>query len=185
MPQASRALLADHGWPRQFPRGTDWPSAIVEGDPQSGELTEWLAQLLDNLPGGVLVMNIFGGPAVASASTIEHRVTPTPRHPQERPIAPFRYRWQQGAMTPVDSRIECLIHFHFDDGPPIENAFVYDWRLWSPAELIEALAECGFAPAQLWRHTHDPARGAAGVFLGPVPSFDPPPLWTAYVVARG
>jgi len=38
---------------------------------------------------------------------------------------------------------------------------------------------------QVWRHTHDAARGAAGLFLGQVPLtvFDKLDLWTACVVA--
>ena len=67
----------------------------------------------------------------------------------------------------------------------LRDAFRYDWRLWSLAELIEALQAAGFDDVQVWRHTHDPARGAAGVFLGPVSLdvFETLDLWTAYIVA--
>lgn len=58
MPQASRPLLADHGWPRQSAEGAAWPAAA--GGTLPDELAEWLAQLLDALPGGVLVIDAAG-----------------------------------------------------------------------------------------------------------------------------
>ena len=59
MPQVYRPLPADHGWP-QSPSGAAWPAAAVDGDPLPGELAEWLIQLLDALPGGVLVIDDMG-----------------------------------------------------------------------------------------------------------------------------
>jgi len=49
------------------------------------------------------------------------------------------------------------------------------------AEMREALREAGFADVQVWRHTHDAAKGE--VFLGEVASLDEPGRWTAYMVA--
>lgn len=59
MPQAYRPLPADHGWP-QSPSGAAWPAAAVDGDPAPSELAGWLIQLLDALPGGVLVIDDAG-----------------------------------------------------------------------------------------------------------------------------
>lgn len=145
-------------------------------------------------PGGLLVANLFGGPTALRPHAREHRVTPPPTAgpsappgpgaPTDEPRPPpFTYRWVQGPVNPVTSRVECRIHFRLDDGDDQPDAFVYDWRLWSIPELIDALREAGFADARAWRHTYDPSKGAAGVFLGPVDAFDPPDLWTAYVVA--
>ena len=67
----------------------------------------------------------------------------------------------------------------------MRDAFRYDFRPWSVHELVEACAQAGFSDVQVWRHTCDPSRGAAGVFLGCVepdslPAFE---KWSAYIVA--
>ena len=51
---------------------------------------------------------------------------------------------------------------------------------------MEAAARAGFGAVEFWRHTYDPSKGAAGVFLGAV---DPGAVaelstWTGYIVAR-
>ena len=53
------------------------------------------------------------------------------------------------------------------------------------AELTSALQAAGFQTVQVWRHTHDPSPGGAGVFLGAVAPgvLDTLDHWTAYVVA--
>jgi hypothetical protein len=41
--------------------------------------------------------------------------------------------------------MDCHIHFHFDDGSKLKNAFSYHWRLYTLPELREILEEAGFA----------------------------------------
>jgi hypothetical protein len=91
------------------------------------------------------------------------------------------------AHVAVTARLDCRIHFALDgptDGEPcvIENAFTYDWRLWTLPDVLELLREAGFSDARVWRHTHDPARGREGVFFGPVEAIEDLDTWTAYVV---
>ena len=68
----------------------------------------------------------------------------------------------------------------------LDDAFRYDFKVWTPAELLDACREAGFASPEFWRHTYDPSKGAAGVFLGATEprSVDGLESWTAYVVAR-
>jgi SAM-dependent methyltransferase len=140
---------------------------------------------------GVLVLNLFGGAGALKPRTDRHAVTPRPRLPGEAAIPPFEYLWEQRSFDPHTRRLDCRIHFRIPDptghGAPRElrDAFRYDWRLWTPAELTAHLREAGFDDVQVWRHTHDPARGAAGIFLGAVPptALDALDLWTAYIVA--
>jgi hypothetical protein len=40
--------------------------------------------------------------------------------------------------------------FLFSDGSALANAFEYDWRLWSPSELSDALREVGFADVAVY-----------------------------------
>lgn len=140
---------------------------------------------------GLLVLNLFGGPGAMKPHTDRHAVTPRPRLPGEVAIPPFEYLWEQRSVEPATRRLDCRIHFSLPGpggrGAPRElrDAFRYDWRLWSLAELTAHLRDAGFDEVQVWRHTYDPARGAAGVFLGAVAPtvLDGLELWTAYVVA--
>jgi SAM-dependent methyltransferase len=135
-------------------------------------------------PGGIVVLNLFGGDV--SARVDRHRVTPAPRLPGEAAAAPFEYAWEQRGWDAVTQVLDCRVHFRLDPTPgadarELRDAFTYRFRVWGLAEMREALREAGFAEVQVWRHTHDAAKGE--VFLGEVASLDEPGRWTAYVVA--
>jgi SAM-dependent methyltransferase len=159
---------------------------------QPEELDSYLRHALNGLaPGGILVLNLFGGPATVKPGTTRHWVTPQPRLPSEPPISAFEYLWEVRSYDPASERIDCRIHFARPDpeapaqNHEIRDAFTYDWRLWSVDALVAACARAGFSDVQVWRHTYDASKGAAGVFLG---SVEPESLlalesWTAYIVA--
>ncbi len=86
--------------------------------------------------GGVFVMDAFGGAVTLGT--------------QRRPADGFEYLWEQRAFNAATNRIDCRIHFELPDGRRIGDAFRYDWRLWSPAELTETLAEAGFTEPTVW-----------------------------------
>lgn len=120
-------------------------------------------------------------------------MTPSPRLPSEAPFPEFEYLWEVRSYDPPGRRLDCRIHFSVPDAKvpggirEVRDAFSYDWRVWSVYELMESCVDAGFADVQVWRHTYDPAKGAAGVFLGRV---NPDSLleldnWNAYVVACG
>lgn len=139
-------------------------------------------------PGGVLVANLYGGPDALRPGIVRHRVEPAQEHGHPSTLAPFDYLWETRAFDARRGRIDCRIHFEWTDNEGhlhrTEDAFRYDWRLWSPPELTEALAEAGFRKPELWRHTARETRNGPRVFLGPVRSLRNTPLWTAYVVAQ-
>lgn len=135
---------------------------------------------------GMLVMNAFGGAATLHAHTDTFTINPTPQLPGEEAIAPFEYHWQQGEVDALSHRLDCRIHFSVADPDggqhrEIQDAFHYDWRLWSPLELRELLEEVGFTEVQIWRHSYDPE--AEGVFLGPIESLTGLDSWVVYLVA--
>jgi hypothetical protein len=134
---------------------------------------------------GILVMNAFGGPVATALGTTTHRIEPAPRLRGESAPAPFEYGWEVRAFDPASRSIECAIHFRLADGRELRDAFEYRWRLWSLPELVDACRAAGFSSVEPWRHTYDPSKGAAGVFLGPVEvgGVASLPSWTAYVVA--
>ena len=158
---------------------------------EATQLRAYLRNALEGLsPDGVLVLNTFGGPDALRPGTTRHRVNPSPRLASEPPIPAFEYQWEVRSFNAVSRLLDCRIHFTVPGatktpGHEIRDAFQYNWRLWSTAELMHACTAAGFSNVQVWRHTYDPTKGAAGVFLG---SVDPRTLetlstWTAYVVA--
>ena len=56
----------------------------------------------------------------------------------------FTYIWEQKKYEPISGGLICHIHFAFPDGSRLENAFTYDWRLWTLPEIRELLNEVGF-----------------------------------------
>jgi hypothetical protein len=133
---------------------------------------------------GVLVANAFGGPGSLLARRDTQRIADRLGHDGEIPPPSFDYEWDQSAHDAVTGRIECRIHFRGLPGTADRpDAFIYRWRLWSLPELQDAAREAGFTRVEVWRHTYDAARGAAGVFLGPVDRIVGLETWVAYLVA--
>jgi SAM-dependent methyltransferase len=159
---------------------------------ESGALNSWLRRAhLGLAANGLLVFNIFGGPASVRVGTTCHRVIPRPRLSAESPVSEFDYSWEVQSYDPATRDLDCRIHFTVPDElepgttREIRNAFRYPWRHWSVDELISACTQAGYANTQLWRHTFDPSLGSEGVFLGPVAQDSLCGLesWNAYVVA--
>lgn len=104
-------------------------------------------------PGGVLFLDAWGGPDVL------RKTTDRTRH------RGFVYEWEQRGYDPISHEIECAIHFAFPDGSRLRDAFVYDWRLWTLAELREVFAEAGFTGIEvLWEATDTKTGSGNGVF---------------------
>jgi len=61
------------------------------------------------------------------------------------PEGKFIYVWDQADFNPIDNSITCHIHFQFAGGKRMKKAFTYQWRLYSPAEVCDALEEAGFS----------------------------------------
>ena len=165
-------------------------SILYQREP--GDLLSYLRHAINGLaPDGILVFNLFGGAASVQSCTTPRRVTPNPRLSTESPIPDFEYLWEIRSYDPASQRLDCRIHFVVPDPTAPERtqevraAFNYDFRLWSVPDLVGACAQAGFSNVQVWRHTYDPSKGEAGVFLGCVEPDNLLPLdrWTAYVVA--
>jgi len=89
-------------------------------------------------PGGVFVMDLFGGPGAQRRRT------------QTRPADGFTYRWEQRSFDAMTHRIDCRIHFELSDGREMKSAFRYDWRLWTPPEVLALLRQAGFGRIEVW-----------------------------------
>ena len=94
----------------------------------------------------------------------------------------FTYIWDQARYNPIAGDYRCKIHFKFEDGSRLKNAFVYDWRLWTLPELTDLLAEVGFRPAVYWEGTDKKGEGN-GVYTR-TRKGEADPAWIAYIVAE-
>ena len=103
---------------------------------------------------GIFVIDIHGGPEaimyMEEESELEHG---------------FSYVWDQYEFWPVTSNATMKIHFRFDDGSELKNAFTYNWRVWTIPELTELLHEAGFKQVDCyWEGTADDGESGNGIF---------------------
>jgi len=97
----------------------------------------------------------------------------------------FTYIWDQARFNPIDSLMDCNIHFEFPDGSRIENAFSYHWRLWTLPEITEILLEAGFNKATVyWEGTDEDNDEEGNGVYEPATVGDADPGWIAYIVAE-
>lgn len=95
----------------------------------------------------------------------------------------YTYTWDQARFNPVDSNMTCHIHFRFDDGSRLKEAFSYDWRLWTLAELREILLQAGFTQTLVyWQGWDEHEEDGNGEFTV-VQSADADAGWICYLSA--
>jgi len=121
--------------------------------------------------GGVFLLDIFGGYETQTQSTDETR------HDE------FTYIWEQREFDPLTNRSRFYVHFEFDKGRPIRNAFSYDWRMWSIPEVRDTLAEAGFDHVEVYWEGIDPWTGEGEGVYRLVNSARNTPGWNALIVA--
>jgi SAM-dependent methyltransferase len=89
-------------------------------------------------PGGLFVCDLYGGPGALAPCR------------DERDFGSFSYEWEQVSYDVHTARVLNHIHFKFPNRSRLDRAFTYDWRLWTMAELREALLEVGFTKIEAW-----------------------------------
>lgn len=97
--------------------------------------------------GGVLVCDLYGGVDAMIAGAYEQEL-----------LAPdgsrVEYTWEQRRADPTTGCVINAMHFSVTapDGSRRDwrDAFVYEWRLWSIAELRDAMDEAGFADTEVF-----------------------------------
>ncbi len=128
--------------------------------------------------GGVFVCDTYGGAGAFRLGTLNRRHVSRGREI-------VHYTWAHEEADPATSMVLNSISFRVEvDGEIIREfprAFTYHWRLWSIAELRDAMHDAGFASSEV--HTHvDLAPGEK-----PIPVTDPRGLgedWVVLVVGR-
>jgi SAM-dependent methyltransferase len=147
-------------------------------------LVKYLRAALASLrPRGVLVFDLYGGTEAYTPGTYSRKL----RGPAGERI---EYTWEQRAADPVTARVVNAMHFKVTDRPGVRprvlrDAFVYDWRLWTIAELREAMLESGFKSVDVYDRIGDAADSSGNVYVRPLePGEGLDDNWVAYVAAR-
>jgi len=140
---------------------------VFVGNYSIGELgtrAELVAYLCDTQRrlrrGGVFVCDTYGGESAFRVGRLERRhVGP------EGTI--LHHVWEQRVVDPLTARVENALHFRIErEGEILEQfreAFVYRWRLWSVAELIDAAREAEFGATAVHTEVGSGAPTARGV----------------------
>jgi SAM-dependent methyltransferase len=133
------------------------------------------------LPGGVFVLDVFGGTEAMSAVTERSRIASSTSWDGMR-VPAFTYVWEQARFNAITHEILCRIHFELRDGTRIRRAFTYDWRLWTLPELRDILGEVGFDSVEAYlERWDDQANDTDGVFRRRS-HFDNQDGWVGYLV---
>lgn len=127
-------------------------------------------------PGGIFILDFFSGSDAHRELTERRRIGSRHRD------GGFTYVWDQASYEPLSGRYTCKIHFEFRDGSKIRDAFRYDWRLWSPPELLDLLPEAGFATRRVFAEGDDGRGGGDGVFR-PVRRHNADRAFLGYIVS--
>jgi SAM-dependent methyltransferase len=140
---------------------------------QRHELLAYFRNVLDGLmDDGLFLLDAYGG-YDAPRNIVE-----------ERECEGFTYIWEQASFNPIDSSMDCHIHFAFPDGSRMERAFSYHWRLWTLPEIRELLEEAGFSEVTVYWEGTDEASNEGNGEYEPAEVGDADPGWVCYVVAQ-
>jgi SAM-dependent methyltransferase len=119
-------------------------------------------------PGGLLLLEIFGGSDLRRTLVHRHRIDAEP--------APFTYVWEHRAHVPRADVLDARIHFEVPGRRPLRDAFRYAFRLWTPETLRPLLEGAGLRDVRLFVER-------AGGRLSEAARSPRAAMWNGYVVA--
>ncbi len=134
-------------------------------------------------PGGLLVMNAFGG-TEAMGPLVETSRIPAQQTVDGERLQGFTYVWEHESFNPVNHDFRCAIHFRLKNGRTMRRQFVYDWRFWTLAELNDVLLEAGFRGMDVYVEGWDERRHRPNGRHTLKREFETREGWLAYLVAR-
>lgn len=100
----------------------------------------------------------------------------------ETPWGNVTYIWEQADFNPINHDLTCHIHFVFEDGSRLDQAFSYHWRLWTLPEIRELLEEAGFKVTVYWQGWDED--GEPDGEFHPATTGDADAGWIAYITAE-
>jgi len=149
---------------------------------QRDELLDYFRTVRRSLrPRGLFFTAVFGG-TESMGTLIEKRRIAASRAVDGSHVPAFGYQWEHARFNPVDHHLLCHIHFRLWDGTWMRKAFSYDWRLWTPPELREVMAEAGFRSSTVYVEGWNDKENKPDGHYRLKRDFDNQEGWLAYVV---
>lgn len=104
---------------------------------------------------GVFFVDIFGGTECRQELV------------EETDFDDHTYYWDCERYNPLTNEVLYYIHFRtHKDNVKYEQAFVYDWRMWTVAEIVELMEEAGFDKVEtFWEEDDDDGTGSGEFYL--------------------
>ncbi len=101
---------------------------------------------------GVFFIDLFGGPDSQTVMTdvADHKG--------------FKYYWECQEFNPINNHCRFAIHFKRKGEKKREDCFVYDWRMWTMAELRDIMEEAGFSKTLAYWEGEDGEGSGDGEF---------------------
>lgn len=150
---------------------------------ERADLVAYLRAALGSLaPGGILVLNAFGG-GKAERPLVERTRKSAGNGPDGEPVPAFTYVWEQRRFEPLTRNLLAHIHFELRDGTKLAKAFTYDWRMYTLPELRDAALEAGFRDFEVWSEGWDAAHRTHTGRLHRRTKLDNDDCWIAYCAA--
>jgi len=132
-------------------------------------------------PGGVLVLNLFGG--TKAECTLSERTRKRAENAPDGSMLPaFTYVWEHTSYDAVARRLVAHIHFELRDGRRLPRAFTYDWRMYTLPELRDAMLEAGYRDVEVWSEGWDARAKRGNGTLYRRTKLDNDDSWIAYAV---
>ncbi|MCF6299771.1 MAG: class I SAM-dependent methyltransferase [Proteobacteria bacterium] len=123
-------------------------------------------------PDGIFFLDAFGGYEAAKELK------------EQRECDGFTYIWEQASFNPINSQMQCFIHFITDEGIRMDKAFDYYWRLWTLPEISELLLEAGFSTADIYWEGTDKSTGEGDGVYSKTKTGTADAGWVCYIVAE-
>lgn len=93
----------------------------------------------------------------------------------------FTYYWDQSSFDPITHFSKFFIHFKRHKERKRHRVFIYDWRMWTVPEIVDALYEAGFKEVQVfWEGTDSKGHGTGSFHR--VRKCENSPAWVSYIV---
>lgn len=124
---------------------------------------------------GIMILEMGGGPGFI------HKIKER-RSVNEKRTGKFTYIWDQKSFDPITHDAKYGIHFKFPDGSIMQDAFTYDWRLWTIPEIRDVALEAGFKDFHVYWETSYKGEGTGQ--YARMKHGDNAFSWVAYVAAE-
>lgn len=124
---------------------------------------------------GMMILDLFGGSESETPEVQEREVDNNDQ------IIPFYFEFERKSFNPVNRISNYGIHFKYQDGTELIDAFTYEFRMWSINELRDLFEEAGFSKSVVYWEDFDEEGFGNGEFY-PTEVEENSLNWNSYIV---